>query len=167
MSIDKRKLYANISDFVNNIKDFELEEKEFINWLLELIIFNCPQLNCIIKGNKERWKDLPKDKSLFYCDNNHGLPIGNLTSQILANFYLLNFDKYMKNKFTYYGRYVDDFFVFSNKKNDLLCILPIIKKALKISLNITLHPKKIYIQHYTKGFKFIGAIIKPNREYIC
>ena len=31
---------------------------------------------------------------------------------------------------------------------------------------MTLHPKKVYLQHYTKGVKFIGAVIKPNREYI-
>lgn len=33
-------------------------------------------------------------------------------------------------------------------------------------LNITLHPKKRYIQHYTKGFSFIGAIVYKNRTYI-
>jgi RNA-directed DNA polymerase len=30
-----------------------------------------------------------------------------------------------------------------------------------------LHPKKIYLQHYTKGLKFLGTVIKPNRIYIA
>ncbi|MGN0223301.1 MAG: hypothetical protein ACI4AM_04660, partial [Muribaculaceae bacterium] len=31
---------------------------------------------------------------------------------------------------------------------------------------ITLHPHKIYLQHYTKGTSFVGAVIKPGRMYI-
>ncbi|MCX6737079.1 MAG: hypothetical protein NTW73_03290 [Candidatus Parcubacteria bacterium] len=30
-----------------------------------------------------------------------------------------------------------------------------------------MHPKKIYIQHYAKGVKYLGAVIKPNRIYIA
>lgn len=166
MSIDKRLLFKMISTFVNDIQDIQDDEKEFIIWILKLIIFNCPQKNCTINGNRKRWNDLPKDKSLFSCDDYHGLPIGNLSSQILANFYLLSFDKYMKDTFKYYGRYVDDFFAFSTNKDDLLKILPVIRKTLKIRLNVILHPKKIYLQHYAKGMKFIGAVIKPNRLYV-
>ncbi|HFI4797954.1 TPA: hypothetical protein ACGQK4_003696, partial [Elizabethkingia anophelis] len=29
-----------------------------------------------------------------------------------------------------------------------------------------LHPKKIYLQHYSKGFQFLGVYIKPYRIYI-
>jgi hypothetical protein len=29
-----------------------------------------------------------------------------------------------------------------------------------------LHPKKIVLQHYAKGIKFVGAFILPNRIYI-
>jgi len=29
-----------------------------------------------------------------------------------------------------------------------------------------LHPKKIYLQHYTKGVKFLGVVVKPYRIYI-
>ncbi len=29
-----------------------------------------------------------------------------------------------------------------------------------------LHPKKIYLQHYTKGVQFLKAVIKPYRIYI-
>jgi RNA-directed DNA polymerase len=32
---------------------------------------------------------------------------------------------------------------------------------------LKLHPKKIYLQHYTKGVKFLGTVIKPNRIYIA
>jgi hypothetical protein len=31
---------------------------------------------------------------------------------------------------------------------------------------LTLHPKKIYLQHFSKGVQFLGAIIKPYRNYV-
>jgi RNA-directed DNA polymerase len=30
-----------------------------------------------------------------------------------------------------------------------------------------LHPNKMYFQHYTKGVKYLGAVIKPYRLYIA
>jgi len=38
---------------------------------------------------------------------------------------------------------------------------------LKKNLGLTLHPKKIYLQHYSKGFKFLGAFLNPRRIYIA
>ena len=33
-------------------------------------------------------------------------------------------------------------------------------------LNLKLHPKKMYLQHYAKGVMFVGGMIKPGRKYI-
>lgn len=30
---------------------------------------------------------------------------------------------------------------------------------------LTMHPRKFYLQHYSKGIKFLGAVIKYNRVY--
>jgi len=30
-----------------------------------------------------------------------------------------------------------------------------------------LHPYKIYLQHYSKGVKYLGAVIKPHKTYIA
>ena len=38
---------------------------------------------------------------------------------------------------------------------------------LQLTLHLTLHPKKIHLQHYKKGVKFIGAVILPKRIYIA
>ena len=50
-----------------------------------------------------------------------GLPIGNLTSQVFANFYLNPFDHAVKERLGCRGylRYVDDFALFSNSKRQL------------------------------------------------
>jgi RNA-directed DNA polymerase len=33
-------------------------------------------------------------------------------------------------------------------------------------LFLELHPKKIYFQHFSKGVKFLGTVIKPHRIYV-
>ena len=66
----------------------------------------------------------------------------------------------------YYGRYVDDFVIVHEDKAFLLGLKDRLKEFIQRELAMTLHPKKVYLQHYTKGVKFIGAVIKPNREYI-
>ena len=50
------------------------------------------------------------------------MPIGNLTSQIFANFYLNRLDKYVTEdlQIKYYGRYVDDFVLIHEDKQVLL-----------------------------------------------
>ena len=52
-------------------------------------------------------------------------------------------------------------------KEYLKSLIPIISNFLQSTLKLTLHPKKIYLQHFTKGVQFIGAVIKPHRIYIA
>jgi hypothetical protein len=40
-----------------------------------------------------------------------------------------------------------------------------VKVFLKEQLGLDLHPNKIYLQHYSKGVKFLGAYLKPGRKY--
>ena len=41
---------------------------------------------------------MQKDKSLFTTKTGYGLPIGNLTSQVFANFYLTEFEQFLKEE---------------------------------------------------------------------
>lgn len=168
MSINKKILYEKLNNFMKNKIIWENEEEyEFYHYIMKMIVFHCPQKNCVSKSKKEEWDELPKDKSLFNCDDFHGLPIGNLSSQIFANFYLSDFDKIMEKRFKgYYGRYVDDFYILHNNKQEILNIIPKIKEYLYNNFEVKLHSKKIYIQHYTKGVKFIGAVVLPKRTYV-
>lgn len=133
-----------------------------------VFICNEPTENCIIKGKKSDWNGLPKTKSLFHAADNCGLPIGNLTSQLFGNVYMNEFDHFVKKelRIKYYGRYVDDFILIHENKEYLKAIIPILSNFLHSTLKLELHPNKIYLQHYTKGVKFLGTIIKPYRIYI-
>lgn len=148
---------------------YKHEDKELLIVLCKQIIYNDPTKNCIIKGKKTNWDGLPKNKSLFYSPPHCGLPIGNLTSQVFANFYMNHFDQYIKKELSIslYGRYVDDFVIVHQDKEYLKNLIAKLSNFLFPTLQLTLHPKKIYLQHYTKGVKFLGTIIKPNRIYIA
>lgn len=105
-------------------------------------------------------------KTLFKSDGKHGQAIGNLTSQIFANYYLNDFDKLISNiPNIEYGRYVDDFVIVSDDKNILLNLIPKIRKYLKDNLGITLHKNKIYLQPVRHGVTFLGSAIKNGRIY--
>lgn len=57
----------------------------------------------------------------FSAVNGKGLPLGNVTSQILANVYFNEFDQYIKYilKMKYYIRYCDDFVLLDTFKQTL------------------------------------------------
>jgi hypothetical protein len=136
--------------------------------LIDQVVWNDPTRSCIVKCRRLEWNGLPPSKSLFHARPDCGLPIGNLTSQVFSNVYLHDFDQYIKNEIdaVYYGRYVDDFVLIHPDKSFLLETLKKIKAVLKERFLLELHPDKIYLQHYTRGFLFLGAYIKPQRIYI-
>jgi len=169
MGINKILLYNKVKNELikrKNVIDFDLPT---VLYLLEETIFNKPTKNCIIKGKKSNWDGLPTSKSLFHTKPNCGLPIGNLTSQLFGNVYMNQLDHFIKQhlKIKYYGRYVDDFVLIHNDIKYLQSLIEPIRTFLMKNLKLELHPKKIYLQHYKKGVKYLGAVIKPHRIYIA
>jgi retron-type reverse transcriptase len=167
MHINKAILFAKLLAFIE--QKYLASDKELLLELCQKIIFYDPTQHCIIKSKRSAWQGLPPDKSLFYSAPQCGLPIGNLTSQVFANFYLNSLDHFIKHDcgIRYYGRYVDDFILVHEDNNYLKALIPVIKTLLQEHLQLTLHPNKIYLQHYTKGVQFLGAVIKPHRIYIA
>lgn len=89
-----------------------------------------------------------------------GLPLGNLTSQLLVNIYMNEFDQYMKHrlKAEYYIRYADDFVVFSPDRDWLIGLIPQIRIFLTDRLHLHLHPKKISIRTVASGVDYLGWV---------
>lgn len=167
MSINKKRLADMVDTFI--VEHYpENRKKEKLKWLCRKIIMHHPERKCIKKGDKKAWERLAKGKSLFDVGDTCGLPIGNLTSQIFANFYLTPLDNFITKTlgFAHYGRYVDDFLILFDDKEKLKIAIPYICDFAERFLCVKIHPDKRYIQHYSKGVRFIGGIIKPNRKYI-
>lgn len=166
MNIAKDKLYETIKEFLET--HYTGGDLQILMYLLWETIYNRPEKNCIRKVPRWRWKGLPSNKTLFGSQGKRGLPIGNLTSQLLALLYLDRLDHLVTGAWgvPHYGRYVDDMVMVHPDKGQLLAVRKKIASHLQ-GLGLYLHPKKMYLQHYTKGVSFIGGVIKPGRKYIA
>ena len=167
MSIDKQRLFERTMLFLSRFVPKESQWYQELHFMISQTIFNRPEVNCIRKMPRSRWKDLPPNKSLFNTDGTHGLPIGNFTSQLLALLYLDPLDHQMTGNWeiVHYGRYVDDMVMIHPDENVLLDVKDKVNQWL-CGQNLTLHPRKFYLQHYRKGVAFIGGVIKPGRRYL-
>ena len=87
-----------------------------------------------------------------------GMPLGNLTSQFLANVYLSELDNYVKHdlKAKYYLRYVDDFVILEKNKELLEQYKTKIDDFLKQELKLELHPAKSRIIPIQNGVTLLG-----------
>jgi hypothetical protein len=137
---------------------------ELCKYLWSKIIFDDPTKGIKIRGKRSDWFGLPKPKSLFYAQPECGIVIGNLTSQLLSNIYLDKLDRFVHFELGYkhYGRYVDDAFVVAESKEELTALIPKIREFL-VSIGLTLHPKKIFLQEINKGVPFLSATVYPYR----
>ena len=117
-----------------------------------------------------------KDKALLnlfdkllasYCvTEGRGLPIGNLTSQYFANFYLGFFDHYAKERMKVKGyvRYMDDVLLFANTMQEIKDMLHTAKHFLEEELLLTL--KEETIGKTASGVPFLGFLLKPKGIYL-
>jgi retron-type reverse transcriptase len=162
MNINRTILYKHLVLFID--ERYHGSDKSRIKELCGSIIFNDPVQNCIRHSPYDAWNGLPKDKSLFFTNKDCGLPIGNLTSQIFANFYLTEFDHFLKKQcgIAYYGRYVDDCIIVHTSRPYLKSLVRQIQMYLRTNLGLCLHPKKIYLQPVRNGVRFLGCFIKPT-----
>ena len=165
MSISKPKLCRFLEDFIR--ERYKVKDVDFIVSLALQIANHRPELLCRKKGRRDVWRRLPANKSLFTNADDCGLAIGNLTSQIFANFYLTYLDKFIRKRYPRlkYGRYVDDFYLLADTKEEILEALPNIRAFLSDTLRVTLHPLKVYLQPISHGMAFIGFYIKDGRIY--
>ena len=97
-----------------------------------------------------------------------GLPLGNLTSQLLVNIYMNKFDQFVKHKLKakYYIRYADDFIILSENKTQLESLLLCIRAFFCEELKLELHPDKISIETLASGIDFLGWVNFPKHRVL-
>lgn len=107
-----------------------------------------------------------QEDAFFYFDNDtlmtpyerrKGIPLGNLTSQFFGNWYLNQFDHYIKEQLRVKGyiRYVDDMTFFANSKEFLENLILLAKEYLQ-GLRLRVHPHKTLLQSTQEPFVFLG-----------
>lgn len=130
--------------------------------LIRYVIYNDPTQNALVDSYSD-FGIIPPHKSLWNANKNHGLPIGNLTSQLFANIYLDELDKFIKHilKVKFYGRYVDDFYIIHTDKDLLYKYCEKINLFLRSRLQLELSVPKTKIKAADSGITFLGTTIYP------
>ncbi len=107
----------------------------------------------------------PGDNLFTPLDRRRGLPIGNQTSQFFANVLLNPLDHFLQDhlRVAGYARYVDDFVVFGNDKQELTAIREQCRSFLH-GMRLRLHPKKSVISRTQDGFPFLGVRVFPDHR---
>lgn len=140
LKCDIKKFFANIDhQILIQLLEKYIPDKSII-WLLEQVIKSFPQ----------------------------GLPLGNLTSQLLVNIYMNEFDQFVKHqlKEKYYIRYADDFVFFLTDKSKFEQLIFQINTFITQKLKLNLHPNKVFIQTYSSGIDFLGWIHFPTHRIL-
>jgi retron-type reverse transcriptase len=147
LKCDIRKFFANIDhDILIQILEKHIKDKDTV-WLLGRVIdsFNT-------KGKV-----------------GVGLPLGNLTSQLLVNIYMNEFDQFIKHTLRekYYIRYADDFvFMSEDDKAHLEKLIPKISCFLEEKMKLSLHPDKLFIKTLSSGLDFLGWVHFPKHKVL-
>ncbi len=100
----------------------------------------------------------------YHTAPGRGVPIGNLISQHLANFYLGPFDRWIKEtrRIGGYLRYMDDFILFGDSRAALKEELSAVRDFLSMALKLELK-ENIQLNRCAGGMPFLGFRIFGNR----
>lgn len=145
LKCDIRKFFASIDHgILIRILEERIENKE-IMWLFNQVISS-------FHSGKEKV----------------GLPLGNLTSQLLVNIYMNEFDQYMKRgcQVKYYIRYADDFVILSEDRRYVEELSQKIEDFLTLNLKLSLHPNKVSITTFASGIDFLGFVHFPHHRVL-
>lgn len=175
LKIDIKKYFFNIDHKILLTKLREIVKDDDLYSLIKNIVDSSDQdyindnienvkqamINKIVNKNiKDKQYHIDSIKNLPYYKKGKGLPIGNLSSQILAIFYLNDVDHFIKEKLKlkYYIRYMDDFLIFHYDKEYLkYCLKYIVNKLKRLQLDIN---DKTNIYDLNHGASFLGYRFK-------
>lgn len=154
--INKKIKDKKVINIINNIIDST--NREYVNnEINNLKNGEIERINKLNISEYEKEIKIKEINNISYYKNGKGLPIGNMTSQILAVTYLNELDHYIKEKLKikYYIRYMDDGILLHNDKEYLKYCLKEIEKILNL-YKLKLNPKKTKINNIKTGIDFLG-----------
>ena len=156
-------VYRQLSELV--INEYEGEDKDDLLYMLLVSVYSYPAHHCYRKSPITKWSVIPDDKSLFRKPDGIGAAIGHLIWQNAMNYYLNDFDHYITETLgLHYVRFVDDMVFVVENKEAFLPYMETFREMLK-GYGCTMHPRKFYCQHVSKGVEFIGTVLKLDRIY--
>lgn len=136
-------------------------DNDYINkTILSVVNREIYKVNKLNISTIEKEKLINELKSIPLYRKGYGLPIGNMSSQILAVFFLNKVDHFIKEKLNckYYIRYMDDLVILGNDKEELKNIFESVSKYIEsFDLNVN---KKSGIYSLSNSVNFLGYNFK-------
>ena len=119
------------------------------------------------RGTAAELASVPMHKRLEHAAPGCGLPIGNLSSQFLANVYLDPLDQFVKHtlKAKRYVRYVDDFVLVHHDRAQLEAWHVEIERFLQERLRLSLKAD-VRLRPLTAGIDFLGYVLFPDHRRV-
>jgi hypothetical protein len=163
LRIDKQILLRIV---VDGLRKQGLVWREDLACLAQVIIQSDPTRDVIRRGRG--FDAVPAHKSLFHTGNLTGLPIGNYTSQFLANVYLDGLDQFVKHTLKIHGyvRYVDDLLLIDTDQARLLDAEQRIGEFLQRELKLELNPGARRLGRVSNGIDALGYIVYCHHRYL-
>lgn len=177
MSIDKAVMWRIMRRVIEaNRERWTAWEYDLLLYLTEITIMHCPHKNCIVKSDISLWQQIDPDKSMFYVAEGKAMPIGNLTTQLFAGFYMLGMIKFTFGRFRHYlgadwrnhaslTVSVDDYAMVCDDLKVLKLVVKEVEAYLRDELLLKCHSEQTYLQPVSHGVKFLGKWLKPHRKY--
>lgn len=169
LKCDIKKFFASIDhNILKRILNKHIADRETFRLVENIIDSFCSSSLLLGRGAEVQPHPIPPLRKRGENTNTKGLPLGNLTSQLLVNIYMNKFDQFIKHqlKVTYYIRYADDFVFFADDKDVLLQLLPQVQEFLWESLRLELHPDKVFIKTVASGVDFLGWVHFTNHRVL-
>jgi retron-type reverse transcriptase len=161
LKCDIRKYFPSIDhEILKKLIRKKISDKDTL-WLIDRIIDGSNLQDTVVDY-------YPGDDLLTPSQRRKGLPIGNLTSQFFANFYLNPLDHFIKEilRCPAYLRYVDDFALFSDSKEQLTVWKEDSARFLE-KYRLRLHSRRCHIILSRTGSRFLGQVIFRSHRRLC
>lgn len=132
LKLDVRKYYPSIDHDILKAKFRRLFKDPDLLWLLDEIIDSTP--------------------------GNTGIPIGNYVSQYAGNFYLSEFDHWIKEQkhVKHYFRYMDDICIFAESKEELHRLRKEVDEYFRVKLQLQIKGNWQVFPTFIRGLDFVG-----------
>ena len=142
LKLDIRKYFDSVDhEMLKRLLHRRIKDRDLL-WLLDVII----------------------DHPVPWTAPGKGIPIGNLTSQHFANFYLDQVDHFIKDEIGLKGyvRYMDDLLLFSNDKPELWDAFSQVERFLDERLALTVKIGSVVLSPTHEGLSFLGLRVYPG-----
>ncbi|MBI3890058.1 MAG: RNA-dependent DNA polymerase [Candidatus Wallbacteria bacterium] len=163
MKLDVRKFFPSVD--IEKVK--ELVSRTLVDTSLMAL------LGRILDSGSKVWAGCPEpvwfpgDGLWTPIERACGLPIGNLTSQLLANVYLSPLDHYVKRELhcQAYLRYMDDLVFFADSRATLVGWRREVLRFLE-GWRLRVHPSKCYLGRVEQGTPYLGFRVFPGHRLV-